>query len=75
MLAPTPADAPDLLDRCVAGDAHAWNELHAAYHPVALAFLRRPGLPPELADDACQEIFVQVFRYLPRFERRTAVTV
>jgi RNA polymerase sigma factor (sigma-70 family) len=70
MLATTPADAPDLLDRCVAGDARAWNELHAAYHPVALAFLRRLGLPPELADDACQEIFVQVFRYLPRFERR-----
>ena len=61
---------PDLLDRCVAGDPHAWRELHAAYRPVALAFLRRLGVGAREAEDACQEIFVQIFRYLPRFERR-----
>src|SRR5512141_1948755 len=28
------------------------------------------GVPPVDLDDACQEVFVQVFRYLPRFEQR-----
>jgi RNA polymerase sigma-70 factor, ECF subfamily len=62
--------APDLLDRCIAGEEAAWRELHALYRPQALAFLRRLGVGVREADDACQEIFVQIFRYLPRFERR-----
>jgi RNA polymerase sigma-70 factor (ECF subfamily) len=61
---------PDLLDRCVAGDRHAWRQLHTLYRPQAVAFLRRLGVGEREADDACQEIFLQVFRYLPRFERR-----
>jgi RNA polymerase sigma-70 factor (ECF subfamily) len=28
------------------------------------------GVSPADLDDACQEVFVQVFRYLPRFEHR-----
>jgi RNA polymerase sigma-70 factor (ECF subfamily) len=60
----------DLLERCVAGDAGAWDELLRQYQPHARAFLRRLGVPPPEAEDACQEVFVQVFRYLPRFERR-----
>lgn len=71
MLAARPAPTDnDLLDRCVAGDPRAWSELHALFRPVALAFLRRLGVNAGEADDACQDIFVQVFRYLPRFERR-----
>lgn len=61
---------PDLLDSCVAGDHQAWRELHATYRPQALAFLLRLGVGPREAEDACQEIFLQVFRYLHRFERR-----
>jgi RNA polymerase sigma factor (sigma-70 family) len=61
----------DLIDRCVAGDCQAWAELHRLYRPQALAFLRRLGVAPREADDACQEIFLQVFRYLGRFERRS----
>jgi RNA polymerase sigma-70 factor, ECF subfamily len=61
---------PDLLDRCVAGDAQAWRQLHGLYRPQALAFLRRLGVGEREAEDACQDIFLQVFRYLPRFERR-----
>ncbi len=60
----------DLLDRCLAGDRRAWEELHGIYRPQALAFLRRLGVAPREAEDACQEIFLQVFRYLDRFERR-----
>jgi RNA polymerase sigma-70 factor, ECF subfamily len=59
-----------LLDRCVAGDAAAWADLHRRYQPQALAFLRRLGVGTREAEDACQEVFLQVVRYLPRFERR-----
>jgi RNA polymerase sigma-70 factor (ECF subfamily) len=68
--APSPAELPDLIDRCVAGDRRAWADLHREYRPQALAFLRRLGVGPREAEDACQEIFLQVFRYLARFERR-----
>lgn len=62
--------APDLIDRCIGGDRRAWSELHALYRGDALAFLRRLGVGPREAEDACQEVFLQIFRYLPRFERR-----
>jgi RNA polymerase sigma-70 factor (ECF subfamily) len=61
---------PDLIDRCVAGDRRAWRELHGHYRPRALAFLRRLGVGEREAEDACQEVFLQIFRYLDRFERR-----
>jgi RNA polymerase sigma-70 factor (ECF subfamily) len=61
---------PDLIDRCVAGERQAWRELHACHRPVALRFLRRLGVGPREAEDACQEVFLQIFRYLHRFERR-----
>jgi RNA polymerase sigma-70 factor, ECF subfamily len=60
----------NLIDRCVAGDGQAWADLHRAYRPQALGFLRRLGVGPREAEDACQDIFLQVFRYLGRFERR-----
>lgn len=63
-------DRGGLLDRCVAGEADAWRALHETYHGVAGAFLRKLGVPDREAEDACQEVFVQVFRYLGRFERR-----
>lgn len=61
---------PELLDQCLAGDRRAWRALHAAYRPQAVSFLLRLGVRPREADDACQDIFLQVFRYLHRFERR-----
>jgi RNA polymerase sigma-70 factor (ECF subfamily) len=62
--------SPDLLDRCIAGDRRAWGELHRQYRPQALTFLRRLGVGPRDAEDACQEVFLQVIRYLETFERR-----
>jgi RNA polymerase sigma-70 factor (ECF subfamily) len=60
----------ELIDRCVAGDARAWADLHRACRPQALRFLRRLGVGPRDAEDACQEVFLQMVRYLARFERR-----
>jgi RNA polymerase sigma-70 factor, ECF subfamily len=64
------AAAADLVDRCLAGETQAWRELHRVYLGQVARLLTRLGLPPAEVDDAVQEVFVQVFRGLPRFERR-----
>jgi RNA polymerase sigma-70 factor (ECF subfamily) len=68
---PAKSESPTpLIDRCVSGEDQAWRDLHRQYHGVAARFLRRMGIPAAELDDACQEVFVQVFRYLGRFEQR-----
>ncbi len=66
----TGAASRPLIARCVVGEDQAWRDLHREYHPVASRFLRRMGVPPNELDDTCQEVFVQVIRYLGRFEQR-----
>lgn len=56
-----------LVSRCVAGDPEAWRTLHRSTHPIAAAFLRKMGVKDRDLEDACQEVFVQMFRYLPTF--------
>jgi len=63
-----------LLDACLAGDAGAWRELHRACYPRAAAFLRKLGVEDLELDDAVQEVFVQLFRYLPRFRREAELS-
>lgn len=58
---------PTLLLQCIEGDRTAWRRLHGQYYPVAAAFLRKLGLDERDLDDACQEVFLQMFRYLGRF--------
>lgn len=64
------ASTDSLLGRCVAGDHSAWRELHRSLHPAVVAFVRQMGVGPEDVDDVCQDVFLQVARYLPQFERR-----
>jgi RNA polymerase sigma-70 factor, ECF subfamily len=59
-----------LITRCIRGEDQAWRDLHRGYYPVAFRFLRRMGITASELDDACQEVFVQVFRYLARFQQR-----
>jgi RNA polymerase sigma-70 factor (ECF subfamily) len=59
-----------LVDGCFAGHDAAWRELHRIYYPVVRSFLRRMGVVATKMDDACQEVFVQLLRYLSGFERR-----
>jgi RNA polymerase sigma-70 factor (ECF subfamily) len=56
-----------LVHNCVTGDADAWRALHRRYYPVAMAFLRKLGTRDSDAEDACQDVFVELFRYLPTF--------
>src|SRR3954454_10779421 len=64
--APAPASA-SLVSRCVAGEPGAWRALHHTYYPIAGAFLRKLGVRDGDVEDACQEVFVQMHRYLPTF--------
>jgi RNA polymerase sigma-70 factor, ECF subfamily len=66
-LAPT---TDSLVARCIAGERQAWRELHQRYYATAYGFLRRLGVRPPETEDACQEVFVQVFRYLATFQHR-----
>ena len=59
-----------LVARCIAGERQAWRELHQQYYATAYGFLRRLGVRPADIEDACQEVFVQVFRYLATFQHR-----
>jgi len=63
-----------LLDRCSEGDANAWRKLHHQYYPVAAAFLRKLGVLDRDLDDAVQEVFLQVYKYLPRFRRQAELS-
>jgi RNA polymerase sigma-70 factor (ECF subfamily) len=56
-----------LVERCVSGDQAAWRALYRANYPIAAAFLRKLGVRNQELDDATQEVFVQLYRYLPRF--------
>jgi RNA polymerase sigma-70 factor, ECF subfamily len=61
--------APDwlLLQECAHGDRLAWRQLHRRYYPIASAFLRKLGVRDRDLEDTSQEVFLQMFRYLPRF--------
>jgi RNA polymerase sigma-70 factor (ECF subfamily) len=62
------------IDECLQGDVRAWRELHAHYLPVAGAFLRKMGVRESELEDAAQEVFLQLFRYLPRFRREAELS-
>jgi RNA polymerase sigma-70 factor, ECF subfamily len=62
-----PGEQTALVTRCVSGEAEAWRALHAKYHPIVAAYLRKLGVRESEREDACQEVFLQTFRYLPAF--------
>ena len=62
-----PAEQAALVNRCVSGEAEAWRALHDRYHPIVAAYLRRLGVRDGELEDARQDVFLQVFRYLPAF--------
>ncbi len=62
-----PATRETLTSRCISGDSDAWRDLHREYYPVAASFLRKLGVKETEMEDACQEVFLQMFRCLPSF--------
>jgi RNA polymerase sigma-70 factor (ECF subfamily) len=63
-----------LLDACAEGSPTAWRRLHRVCYPLAATFLRKLGVLELDLDDALQEVFVQLFRYLPGFRREAELS-
>jgi RNA polymerase sigma-70 factor, ECF subfamily len=63
-----------LIDACAEGDDAAWRRLHRRYYPVAAAFLRKLGVGERELEDATQDVFLQVHKYLPRFRREAELS-
>lgn len=59
-------ESPLLLE-CARGNHEAWRSLHFRYYPVTVAFLRKLGVREPDLEDASQDVFLQMHRYLPRF--------
>jgi RNA polymerase sigma-70 factor (ECF subfamily) len=57
----------DLVTRCRRGDHTAWRMLHDRHAPTVYRFLSALGVPPAEREDACQDVFVAVYRSLDRF--------
>jgi RNA polymerase sigma-70 factor (ECF subfamily) len=57
----------DILQGCRHGDRGAWRMLYDRYAPIVHRFLATFGVPPEEREDACQEVFVAVYRSLTHF--------
>ena len=57
----------EMVARCRRGDGAAWRGLYDRYAPVVYRFLSAFGVPNEEREDACQEVFVAVYRSLGRF--------
>jgi RNA polymerase sigma-70 factor, ECF subfamily len=63
-----------LVLRCQAGDEDAFEELVARYHPRLRYYLRRILPRADHADDVLQEVWLAVFRALPRLADPAALS-
>lgn len=57
----------EIVARCRRGENHAWRTLYDRFAPVVYRFLSAFGVPLEDREDACQEVFVAVYRSLGHF--------
>jgi RNA polymerase sigma-70 factor (ECF subfamily) len=56
-----------LVERAKCGDANAFGDLMRLYEHRIIALGIQMGLSREDAQDACQDAFIKVFRYIGRF--------
>jgi RNA polymerase sigma-70 factor (ECF subfamily) len=62
-----------LVQRCRSRDADAWRVLHQTYVRMVKGFLCRLGVEAADLEDACQDVFVRVYRYLPTFREEATL--
>lgn len=60
-----------LVERYLAGDRAAFEQLYSKYYEKVLAITRGVLMDPDEAADAVQEVFTLVYRHLGRFDRRS----
>jgi RNA polymerase sigma-70 factor, ECF subfamily len=63
----SPVSDLEIVARCRRGDGSAWRAVYDHFAPVMYRFLASFGVPFEDREDACQEVFVAVYRSLDRF--------
>lgn len=61
---------PELVGRCLEGDEAAWHALAARYADVVYGVAWRSGLRSVDAADVVQEVFLALWKGLPRIRRR-----
>src|SRR5256885_16639698 len=61
-----------LVLRCQAGDARAFAEIVQRYHRRVHYYLAKMLGRPDLADDALQELWIDVFRSIPKLRDASA---
>jgi RNA polymerase sigma-70 factor (ECF subfamily) len=62
-------DLDDLMLRCGRGDQRAFADLYDALSPAVYGLSRRVVRDPAQAEEVTQEVFLDVWRSAPRFER------
>jgi RNA polymerase sigma-70 factor (ECF subfamily) len=63
---PLPLDA-GWVDLCRVGDRCAWRAFYEQHLPLVYRVARRMGVLESEVADVCQEVFLRVYRGLPRF--------
>jgi len=61
-------DEAELVERCLAGEAAAFEALHAAHAGRVTGYLLRCGFAGADADDVAQEVFWRAFKSLRTFD-------
>src|SRR5579863_10610215 len=64
----------EIVARCRRGDATAWRAFYDRYVPVVYRFLSAFRVPSEEREDACQEVFVAIYRSLGRFRGKALLS-
>jgi RNA polymerase sigma-70 factor (ECF subfamily) len=57
----------ELVARCCAGDRSAWRSLYERHAALVYRFLSALGIRDPEREDACQDVFLAVYRSLPSF--------
>ncbi|MEW6282302.1 MAG: sigma-70 family RNA polymerase sigma factor, partial [Candidatus Eremiobacterota bacterium] len=66
----------DLVERCLAGDQTAWEELYRAYQGRVRQVIgwKRWGFSPIEVEDGVQEVFLEFVRSLPRYRGEASLS-
>lgn len=67
---PDDVTEPELIARCLRGDADAWDRVFAEHYSATARFIFQlsPDISPDDAEEICQDVFLAVIRNLKTFK-------